>query len=343
MKRVIHVIVMDKALEYSHHTLQSIVAYGTKCKADVHIITHTDETPPNWERLNVLKRALFDSNWDQLLMMDVDIFISPDAPSIFEAFPTGFHAAKDEVISPEQTEKFNTWLQAWGLGSKLHFNGGVMLMDRPSLESLKHWLYLPKLHGPFNATDQHHENVAVYSTWPDFKTIDSTWNKYIPGKPGPVNKTIEPAFFHHAHASEDAFGKELVLGKIKRQYRQKFLKRFDEVSSMLCVFRLIDQMGYHMGTVDRVWYQGAFGTFLEHYINAKIVPCTPGVLANVGSLLDFAFVDDLRVLSGVVMAPESIILASDTHQNSDWLHQRGWKKKGVGSFFGTTAIIACVL
>ena len=57
VKRVIHVIAMGDALKYSHHTLQSIVAYGVKCKADVHITTSTREDPPNWERFNVLKKA----------------------------------------------------------------------------------------------------------------------------------------------------------------------------------------------------------------------------------------------------------------------------------------------
>lgn len=343
MKRVIHIIATGNALQYSHHTLQSIVAYGAKCKADVHITTSTHENPANWERLNVLKRAIENSDWDQLLMMDVDIFVSPEAPSIFEAFPSGFHAAKDEFISPEQTAKFNSWLAAWGLENKTHFNGGVMLMDRDSLQAIKPWLYLPKIHGPFIATDQHHENVAVYSTWPDLELMPSDWNKPIPGKPGPMNKVVEPAYFHHAHASEDALGKELVLGKVKRQYRGKFRKRMDEVGSILCLFRLIDQMGYHAGVVDPVWHRGPFGTFLNHYMNAKVFPCAPGVLANVGPMLDFAFVDDLRVLDDIAMASESIVMASDTTQNQTWLENKGWIHKKLGSFFGTEAFVACVI
>jgi len=73
VKRVIHVIAMGDALKYSHHTLQSIVAYGAKCKADVHITTSTREDPPNWERFNVLKKALMRPlylmlfQWDSML------------------------------------------------------------------------------------------------------------------------------------------------------------------------------------------------------------------------------------------------------------------------------------
>jgi hypothetical protein len=342
VKRVIHIIVMGKALQYSHHTLQSIVAYGVKCKADVHITTSTDENPPNWERLNVLKRA-HGEDWDQLLMMDADIFVSPETPSIFDEFPTGFHAAKDEFISEEQTQKFNTWLMAWGLSNKVHFNGGVMLMDKASLAALQPWLHLPKIVGPFPATDQHHENVAVYATWPDMQLIPSDWNKPIPGKPGPMNKTVEPAYFHHAHASEDALGKELVLGKVKRQYRKKFLQRMDEAGSILCLFRLIDQMGYHAGVVHPVWYDGPFGTFLSHYMNAKIFPCTPGVLSNVGPLVDFAFVDNLDVLKDVALASESIVMARDTEYNEGLLKEKGWKYKKLGSFFGLQAFVACVV
>jgi hypothetical protein len=342
MKRVIHIIVMGQALQYSHHTIHSIVAYGAKCKASVHITTHTDENPPNWERLNVLKRAVANPEWDQMLVMDADIFISPEAPSIFDEFPSGFHVAKDEFISEEQKKKFDDWLMAWGLSDKVHFNGGVMLMDRESLLAIKPWLYLPKIHGPFIATDQHHENVAVHSTWSDLKLMPSTWNKPIPGKPGPMNKTIEPAYFHHAHASEDALGKEMVLGKIKRQYRGKFGARIDEVGSILCLFRIIDQMGYHVGIVHPVWHVGPFGIFLGHYTNAKIFPCTPGIIANVGSLVDFAFVDTLQVLSGVALASEAIVMASDTPQNEEYMVAKGWKYKRLGSFFGTQAFVACV-
>jgi hypothetical protein len=344
MKRVIHLIAMGDALQYSHHTLQSIVAYGVKCKADICITTSTQEDPPNWERLNILKRALNDSRWDQLLMMDIDIFVSPDAPSIFDEFPVGFHAAEDQVITWEDHDKFNLWLKTWGnFDNKTHFNGGVMLMDRPSLQALKPWLELPRINGPFYTADQHHENAAVYCTWPDFKTIPSTWNTPIPGKPGPMNLFLEPANFHHAHGIETAHGKELVLGQVSRQYQARFLKRMDELGSLLCVFRLIDQMGYHVGVIHTKWNEGPFGQFVSHYMNAKIFPCTPGILENVGPLLDFAFVDDLSTLPNVPWASEAMIVASDTPENESYITSKGWKYKKLASFFGLQAFVACVV
>ena len=335
-------MVMDQALHYFHHTIPSIVAYGAKCKATIQVTTNTAENPANWERLNVLKKAAESQDWDQLLMIDADIFVNPETPSIFDEFPKGFHAAKDEVISPEQTQKFHAWLNAWGLSDKVHFNGGVMLMDRDSLAALKPWLYLPKIRGPFVATDQHHENVAVYSTWPDLALMPSEWNKPIPGKPGPMNLIIDQAYFHHAHASEDALGKELVLGKIKRQYRLKFSQRFDEAESILCLFRLIDQMGYHAGIVHPMWHSGSFGTFLNHYANAKIFPCTPGIIANIGPLVDFVFVDTLQTIADTALMSEAIVMSADTPQNEEFLAKKGWKYKRLGSFFGTQAFVACV-
>ena len=192
-------------------------------------------------------------------MIDVDVFISPDAPSIFDAFPVGFHAAEDRVIKYEDEKKFCAWLKTWGnLENKVHFNGGVMLMDRLSLQALRPWLDLPRIQGPFYTADQHHENAAVYCTWPDFKPISSTWNEPIPGKPGPVNR-VDLANFHHAYGIETAHGKELVLGQVKRQYQGSFLNRMDELGSLLCVFRLIDQMGYHAGVVsDDLVYNNDF-------------------------------------------------------------------------------------
>ena len=343
VKRVIHVIAMGDALKYSHHTLQSIVAYGVKCKADVHITTSTREDPPNWERFNVLKKAFNDPHWYQILMMDVDVFISPDAPSIFDAFPVGFHAAEDRAIKYEDEKKFSAWLKTWGnLENKIHFNGGVMLMDRLSLQALRPWLDLPRIQGPFYTADQHHENAAVYCTWPDFSPVSSTWNEPIPGKPGPRNK-VDLANFHHAYGIETALGKELVLGQVKRQYQGSFLNRMDELGGLLCIFRLIDQMGYHAGVVHQKWNLGDFGLFLTNYLNATIFPCTPGILINVGPLINFAFVDSLDVLKDISLASETMVMASDTPENESYLASKGWKYKKLGSFFGLQAFVACVI
>lgn len=292
----------------------------------------------------MLKRALNDPHWYQILMIDVDIFISPDAPSIFDAFPVGFHAAEDQVITYEDHDKFSEWLKTWGnLENKVHFNGGVMLMDRPSLLALKPWLELPRIKGPFYTADQHHENAAVYCTWPDFKPVSSTWNEPIPGKPGPMNKVLRPANFHHAYGIETAHGKELVLGQVKRQYQGRFLKRMNELGSLLCIFRLIDQMGYHAGVVHPKWFAGDFGLFLGHYLNAKVFPCAPGVLANVGPLIDFAFVDDLSVLKDISLGSETMVMASDTLENESYIISKGWKYKKLASFSGLQAFVACVI
>jgi hypothetical protein len=275
-------------------------------------------------------------------MIDIDVFISPDAPSIFDAFPVGFHAAEDRAIKYEDEKKFGAWLKTWGnLENKVHFNGGVMLMDRLSLQALRPWLDLPRIQGPFYTADQHHENAAVYCTWPDFKPISSTWNEPIPGKPGPVNR-VDLANFHHAYGIETAHGKELVLGQVKRQYQGSFLNRMDELGSLLCVFRLIDQMGYHAGVVHSKWTSEEFGLFLTNYLNATIFPCTPGVLTNVGPLINFAFVDSLDVLKDISLASETMVMASDTPENESYLASKGWKYKKLGSFFGLQAFVACV-
>ena len=221
-------------------------------------------------------------------------------------------------------------------------------MDRLSLQALRPWLDLPRIQGPFYTADQHHANAAVYCTWPDFKPVSSTWNEPIPGKPGPrpVNRTdmgVDTANFHHAYGIETAHGKELVLGQVKRQYQGRFLRRMDELGSLLCVFRLIDQMGYHAGVVHQKWTIGDFGAFLGNYLNARVFPCTQGILANVGPLLDFAFVDDLGVLRNISLASETMVMASDTPENDSYLASSGWKYKKLGSFIRLQAFVACVI
>lgn len=298
-------MVVGEASCYTDHTLPSILRYAQKCGARVHITTQhqpliTVKAHPQWGRLDVLSQALNDPTWDQLLMMDADIHINPGSPDIFDAHPSGFCVCEDLFIKTTPSYgKFQEWISGMGLSGPC-LNGGVMLMDRPSLERLSPWLHMRPFVGPFDASDQNHENLAIKHTFPNLVPMDIRWNTPDPHAAWVDNGDptyFEEAYFRHVLEIRGWKAKDAQLGRIARGHRPTPLSLVSTMTSVLCLPRIVRLAGLKVGHLSP---HVGVSPLLSDLIDAKWV----GV-EHLG-LCDFAVMADV---SKVNLLPKGSLVA----------------------------------
>ncbi|CAN5524770.1 hypothetical protein BH09VER1_BH09VER1_50670 [soil metagenome] len=93
--------------------------------------------PPSWLKTFLIQHT-FSQGYDQVLLLDADIFINPAAPDIFAACPTGtIGACFDPVVPPD---KFALWYERGGAGGTLPrmINAGVLAVHRSCLPVIQH-------------------------------------------------------------------------------------------------------------------------------------------------------------------------------------------------------------
>lgn len=269
-------MIVDEASYYSDHTLPGIIRYAQKCGARVHITTQHKhvldvKSHPQWGRLDILSQALQDQTWDQLLVMDVDIHIDPNSPDIFSQHPSGFNVCEDLFIKTTPSyDKFQEWLSGLGLSGPC-LNGGVILTDRPSLEKISPWLHMRPFVGPFNASDQNHENLAIKHTFPDLVPMDIRWNTPDPhathvdyGEP----VFFEDAYFRHVLEVRGWKAKDAQLSRITRSHRPSSESLVSTMTSILCLPRVIRLAGLKVGHISP---QIEISYLLDQFTDAKLV------------------------------------------------------------------------
>lgn len=132
-------------------THPSLSAYAQKCGADFIVIDKPKYVDKfkllTYEKLQVWE--LLDGSYDQIVFVDTDILIAPDAPSVFDMCPIGiFGAASEEAYSMSRVHRDVTqnklgkvdWLNPY-------FNSGVMVFDvshremfNPDAKILEEWV-----------------------------------------------------------------------------------------------------------------------------------------------------------------------------------------------------------
>lgn len=118
-------------------TLSSIRAYAERIGATLFEVTKLEPRfqHPRYAIMQVGELTEF----DRVVCIDADVYVKPDAPSIFEALPPGAFYALDEAgfIGDDWRLRFEREIDrqigspaAW---DGIHFNGGVLLADREHL------------------------------------------------------------------------------------------------------------------------------------------------------------------------------------------------------------------
>ena len=163
-----------------------MVLYAQKCAARLVVIT-----PDKWEgQLTRQITAEHVAQYDRSLVLDADVVISREAPSIFDVHGHGFAWAAQDCApeDPKAYRQFHiiTMLQAimgplkWTEG---YANTGVVLCDREHANLWRNWTPLP----PGTCPDQANLNYKIRQTHHGFAPMARAWNAFglnSPDAPG---------------------------------------------------------------------------------------------------------------------------------------------------------------
>lgn len=118
-------------------TLPSIRAYAARIGATLIEVTKLEPRfqHPRYAIMQVGELTEF----DRVLYIDADVYVKPDAPSIFETLPAGAFYAFDESVFIGEARR--GWFEKEidrqtgnpAVWDGIHFNGGVLLLDREHL------------------------------------------------------------------------------------------------------------------------------------------------------------------------------------------------------------------
>jgi len=132
-------------------THPSLIAYANKCNAEFIVI----DSPRYIEKLKLMTYEklqvweYLDGRYEQILFVDTDILIAPDAPSLFDLCPVDtFGAASEEAYSMSKVHRDVTQNKLGSVNwSRPYFNSGVMMFGmahkelfNPESEVLLNWI-----------------------------------------------------------------------------------------------------------------------------------------------------------------------------------------------------------
>ena len=178
---------------YSVLTLPTICEYAERVEADLEILTDIDLARAydcRWAHMLIFEiwKRFRESNYKQMVYLDLDIIIEKGTPDIFPMHPKGLWAAKCPQGRGMTTHKhawaYNEWLtKKAGLSLDdfphytTYYNSGVILMDRKANEQLMSVVKPPWIHAMPNLKDQHQVNAFFMQSGVEVNTLDECWNK----------------------------------------------------------------------------------------------------------------------------------------------------------------------
>lgn len=139
-KRVIYLTAVGN-VDYFTHTYPLIEKYAQRVNADIRIFNNNDFIKTNYPSPNFLLfdilKEFYDSDYEQMMYMDIDIRIMDNATNIFEAVDT-FGMVQDHKAELWRRKAMQEWLDKHhpGLNCNHYFNGGVIVSDKNSIKQL---------------------------------------------------------------------------------------------------------------------------------------------------------------------------------------------------------------
>lgn len=159
----------------------TIQRYADKIGVEFFILKREDpfyyNTSFYMQKFQIMK---FTKIYDQVLALDSDIFITPDAPNIFEVYPEidtfyGMdegYTAREGLVQP-YIEKYEIeWVKSEYYGTYVHYNGGVYIYgDGCDLSyNIREFL-------PIKGYEENFINYIIQKNKVKNVNIDRKWNK----------------------------------------------------------------------------------------------------------------------------------------------------------------------
>lgn len=213
-RAIVTLIDGQKYEELAKAALPLMENYAKKVKAELVILTNKIGLPvPHYAKL--LLRNL---NFDNVLFVDIDILINPNAPDIFEAYPNQLAMLDEGKFAERGLElAFYNGIFAphqYHLGNwdKRYFNTGVMLIPRKFLPCFK----IPdKMNNSMG--EQNYLNLLFCASKLPIVDLDKKWN-YQVSLFGKENR-YDNYFLHFTMMKEDSFLFAIDAEKLNKQIK----------------------------------------------------------------------------------------------------------------------------
>jgi hypothetical protein len=175
----------DRDIDYDQYTIPAMWKYAKRCGADFKVIRNCKNPEwggnPTWYRVDELIKLKSNPKYSHVLYLDCDIFIDPDADSIFEVdgidecdVAMGIEQWCDGILPQDHIDSI---LRIYGHKPTYndYHNAGVLYLTRHAILRLQ-------LTGPYthsNWFDQDFLNYRIKTSGLNLKTLDTSWN-WIP-------------------------------------------------------------------------------------------------------------------------------------------------------------------
>jgi len=207
----------DELLKYS---LYSAELYANRIYADYKLVSdaRVNWIHPTFERFDLFYNDSWWEQYDQILYLDTDVIVWPDAPSVFDLYtnlksfkPVLDIKAKRRPLAHHEKTSSGTCLESFSAKElqQKRFNAGVFVITKESAQRMKSYLDCAKL----KSDDNQMLIYAMLKSGVDVEYMDPRFNKKN-GGPG--------WYFGHA------FGQE------------KFTKNFRMIDDARVVFPNVD-------------------------------------------------------------------------------------------------------
>lgn len=207
MKKAIFTLNIGQNPDYNP-TIKSVQDYAQRIGADFFMGTEMRVQAYNFyfEKLQCL--GLFEHGYDQVLYIDADVLVTPEAENIFESYPDSgvFYAHhenadseamdRDRFVSPLEPEKIG-----WPIidGRYQYFNAGIMLFGAKVWKDVVRGIETPPAYKEvWEFGDQTLLNYLVVKNKVPFASLDRKFNWMNCGQPDPNKKRFSANFIHYA-------------------------------------------------------------------------------------------------------------------------------------------------
>ena len=214
MKRALTNVVIGEQARLFQLTGRRMMDYAREIGAKHILHTHTKYDPPQFAKFGVLRRAL-NQGYDQVLFLDIDIYVKPDAPNIFNHYTNAVFSEIPHPLAPALQPSI-AWIREnldplWS--ADCYFNTGVMVMEAETIvKVLELFDEMGPRPGKFFEQDQ--LNYIMHQVGFPAQRLDIKWNQGL--RPEWVTPTrLDEANFLHANGVEDKFR---TLDQIKQRY-----------------------------------------------------------------------------------------------------------------------------
>ena len=205
MKTALANVVIGKQASLFRIVGQRMIDYAREIGAKHVIQTRTKYHPAHFAKFEVLRKMLHEG-FDRMLFLDIDIYVKPGAPNIFNHYDS---AAFSEIPHPRPgfLRPGIAWIRdnldpLWP--ADRYFNTGVMVLDQATVaEILAKFDQQGPMPGTFFEQDQ--LNFIMREVGFPKQRLDQQWNQGCRNEWASDEK-LDEAYFLHANGVKDKAG-----------------------------------------------------------------------------------------------------------------------------------------